>query len=122
MRNDTGWTFFNETSDIISAIKYGEKYLKSRLEKTLTDAEVKEWLDSGISDIQVYAQDESTKQDYIRTYQGVIRMLSGIKPGESLEYMREIIHNDSDMLEDVIIANEDFDIESFQTNLDYDEE
>jgi hypothetical protein len=96
--------------------------LKARIEKTLTNSEVQEWLALGINDIQVYAQDESTRQDYIRTYQGVLRMLSGIKPGESLEYMRDIVHNDSDVFEDEIIANEGFDIESFQTNLDYDEE
>lgn len=59
--------------------------------------------------------------DYIRTYQKVLRQLTDIKD-ESLEFIRDIIHNDEDIFEDEILKNEDIEISYFSENIDYDEE
>ena len=92
--------------------------IKNKCYDVLTRESVKEWLDKGVNDYVVFATDENTKQDYIRTYQGVLRQLSGISR-ERLDYMKEIVHNDIDSLEEEIISNEDIILEAYQANVDY---
>ena len=83
--------------------------------KILENAEIKEWLATGASDMSLDAS------DYVATYQRVLRQISDIR-GEPLEYFRDIIHNEYDIFEKEILSNESFEISNFSDNIDYDKE
>lgn len=70
----------------------------------LTDEDVKEYIKEH-NDIDVFASNEDTKYDYITTYQRVLRKIT-CNFNENLEDMKAIIHNDLDVLEDIILAND----------------
>lgn len=92
--------------------------MNSKLTETrqlLENLDVKEWLNTGASDMSLEAS------DYVVTYQRVLRQISDIKD-EPLEYFREIIHNEYDLFEEEILKNEAIEVSYFSENLDYDEE
>lgn len=60
-------------------------------------------------------------QDYIETYQKVLRQLTDIR-ADNFEEFRDVIHNEYDLWEDQIIANDLPDIENYIENIDYDED
>lgn len=92
----------------------------NELRKLLENAEVSKWLKSGVSDMSLYGSEEMLS-DYISTYQRVLRSLTKIRD-ESLEYIKDIFHNDLDLFEDEILANDEPEIESFYEDEDSDEE
>lgn len=110
--------YYSTTGFITNEMLSTMHSIKNKCYDVLTRESVKEWLDKGINDYVIFATDENTKQDYIRTYQGVLRQLSGISR-ERLDYMKEIVHNDIDSLEETIISNEDIIVEAYQANVDY---
>ena len=84
----------------------------------LSDPEVKEWISSGVSDMSYYTN-RSLLNDYISTYQKVLRQLTDIRGG-SLEYVKDIFHNNLDLFENEILANDEPDMESFYEDSDTD--
>jgi len=91
----------------------------SDIRKLLNDKEVSEWLKAGNTDMLFYG-DPNGVNSYIETYQKVIRQLTDIR-GESLEYVRPIIHNELDIFEDEIISNDIPDCESYFESGDSDD-
>lgn len=73
------------------------------------------------SDIEIYAESEDTREDYVRTYTTALRMLTDIRD-EPLDYILDSIHNDKDMLEKDIIANDIVEEEPLYNNTDKDED
>ena len=71
----------------------------AEIRKLLEDKDIKAWLETGASDMNF------DKEDYISTYQRVLRQLTGIRD-TSLEYCKDILHNEYDLFEDEILANE----------------
>lgn len=57
------------------------------------------------NDFSVFAKDELTRNDYIETYQRVLRKLTNITDS-NLDFIRDIISNKEDSLENEIIAND----------------
>lgn len=57
------------------------------------------------NDFSVFAEDELTRNDYIETYQRVLRKLTSINDS-NLDFIRDIISNKEDSFEDEIIAND----------------
>ena len=94
--------------------------IKNDLTKVLESQEVKDWLETGVNDYIVFGTDETTKSDYIRTYQKVLRGITASRPNEDMSDFECFIGQND--LSSEISSNEDFEIESFQSNLDYNEE
>lgn len=90
----------NITEFQYNSLKYSYQGLVSKLLNPDMQEFIKEH-----NDIDMFAECEDTKIDYISTYQRVLRKLTAIY-SDSLEYMRDVIHNDTDMLEDIILAND----------------
>lgn len=86
------------------------------IRKLLNDPEVKEWISLGVSDMSYYTN-ESLLNDYISTYQKVLRQLTDIR-GENLEYVKDIFHNDLDLFEDEILANDEPELETYYDDKD----
>lgn len=79
---------------------------------------------SKYNDIDVYAKNEDTYKDYIRTYTAALRMLTDIID-EPLDYMRDIIHNAEDPFEEIILSNDGLEVEEvlyYNTDRDDDED
>jgi hypothetical protein len=73
-------------------------------------------------DYEIFGADETTRYDYISTYQTLLRMLTKIPAGEDLEFIRDVIHNPNDELEDEIIKNSlEPDTTSYIENEDYED-
>ena len=87
------------------------KEIRTLLENT----EMIEWLKSQPTDLMF------DKNDYIITYQKVLRQLTSIK-NETLECCRDLLDNPEDLFIDDIIKNESLDIEQLFNNLDEDDE
>lgn len=90
----------NITEFQCNSLKYSYKGLVNKL----LNPDMQEFIKVH-SDIDMFAEYEDTKVDYISTYQRVLRKLTAIY-SDNLEYMKDIIHNEADMLEDIILAND----------------
>ena len=77
---------------------------RTKILKLCKDKEVNEFIKK-YNDIEIYAKDENFRFDYVNTYSKILRQLSDIRD-EKLEYMRSIIHNDEDILEEEILSNQ----------------
>lgn len=88
-----------------SAIRYKVKEIKDLLE----NEDVIKWFKTGASDMYL------DRYDYLDTYKRVLRQLTDIR-NEPLEYLKDLIHNERDVLEDEIIANEYIETESYYEN------
>ena len=77
---------------------------RTKILKLCKDKEVNEFIKK-YNDIEIYAKDENFRFDYVNTYSKILRQLTDIRD-EKLEYMRSIIHNDEDMLEEEILDNQ----------------
>lgn len=86
----------------------------AKLNSLLNDKEVIEWIKSNPTDMLF------DKEDYIETYQRVMRTLTSCK--ESLEEYRDCIHNDEDLFEDDIIENNYIECDSYEENEEYSDE
>ena len=78
----------------------------NELKRLLNNPSVQEWLKTNPTDLSF------EKSDYINTYTKVLRQLTDIR-GESLEYLKDVIHNEEDIFEDEILANEVFEEEQY---------
>ena len=102
-----------------SGYNYSINQHLKRVRQLLTSIEVQEWLLNGHSDLD-FAEDESTFNDYIRTYHNCLRALVG--SDSELEPYLDLIHNPKDRFENVIAVGLD-DIEECSYYEDsYDEE
>lgn len=109
-------------SDIYLNCEYINSALNAKLNEIrtlLSNSEIQAWIKSGVSDMSLY-KDEIAVRDYISTYQKVLRQLTDIR-GESLEYIKDIFHNDLDLFEDEILANDEPDIERYFEDSDSDD-
>ena len=77
---------------------------RNKLFSKLKDSQVREFIKTN-NDYTVFGEDESTRDMYISTYQKVLRILTNAKFGEDLEFYRDVIHNELDLLENRIIDN-----------------
>ena len=77
---------------------------KKALSNKLHDKKLQEFIKTN-NDFSVFAKDELTRNDYIETYQRVLRKLTNITDS-NLDFIRDIISNKEDNLEDEIIAND----------------
>ena len=77
---------------------------RTKILKLCKDKEVNEFIKK-YNDIEIYAKDENFRFDYVNTYSKILRQLTDIRD-EKLEYMRSIIHNDEDILEEEILSNQ----------------
>lgn len=77
---------------------------KKALSNKLHDKKLQEFIKTN-NDFSVFAKDELTRNDYIETYQRVLRKLTNINDS-NLDFIRDIISNKEDSLEDEIIAND----------------
>ena len=84
------------------------------LNSLLSNKEVIEWIKTGPTDMSF------DKEDYIETYQRVLRTLTDCK--ENLEEYRDCIHNEDDLFENEIIENNYIECDSYIENINYDEE
>lgn len=76
---------------------------KKNLLKKISDKSVKEFIKSN-NDYTVFGTDELTRNDYIETYQRVLRKLTDIRDC-NLDFIRDIISNKEDSLENEILEN-----------------
>ena len=81
---------------------------RTKILKLCKDKEVNEFIKK-YNDIEIYAKDENFKFDYVNTYSKILRQLTDIRD-EKLEYVRSIIHNDEDILEEEILSNQSVEI------------
>ena len=77
------------------------------LNSLLNNKEVIEWIKTGPTDMSF------DKEDYIETYQRVLRTLTDCK--ENLEEYRDCIHNEDDLFENEIIENNYIECDSIET-------
>lgn len=106
----------NPTTTQMESLK---RYKESLLSK-LNNKKVKDFIKNN-NDYIVFGTDESTKSDYITTYQRILKLLSKSST-ENLEIMKDIINNIKDSLQQVILDN-DYEPEytSFKENEDIEE-
>lgn len=82
--------------------------------KLLNDEEFTNWLVTSPTDLMF------DKNDYISTYQKVLRQLTGVRD-ESLDFCRELLANPKDTYIEEIIANDYIESETLYSNEDYDD-
>lgn len=87
----------------------------AEIRKILEDKEASEWIKAGNNDIVLYALDDTTKCDYIETYQKALRALTDIRD-EDLSYCLSLIDNEADPLQDEILANDVIEFSSYDDN------
>lgn len=93
--------------------------MKKDLIAKLLNKSLKEFIKTN-NDITVFANSDLNRTDYIKTYQTILRKFSDIRD-TSLEYMRDIIDNKNDFLEDEIISNDLTETISYLENDDLDD-
>lgn len=76
---------------------------KKNLLKKISNRSVKDFIKSN-NDYTVFGTDELTRNDYIGTYQRVLRKLTDIRDS-NLDFIRDIISNKEDCLENEILEN-----------------
>ncbi len=76
---------------------------KKNLLKKISNRSVKDFIKSN-NDYTVFGTDELTRNDYIETYQRVLRKLTDIRDS-NLDFIRDIISNKEDSLENEILEN-----------------
>lgn len=86
----------------------------AEIRQILENPTVIEWLKTGATDMSF------DREDYVETYQKVLRSLSDVR-AEDLEEYREAIHNEYDLFEDEILSNNCIDACSYVENVSYTE-
>lgn len=79
------------------------------IRRIVEDPNVIKWLKTGASDMNF------DKEDYIDTYQRVLRTLTGIRD-TSLEEVKDLIHNEYDLFEEEILENNCIEFDSYIEN------
>lgn len=110
MKSTNGFSS-NATSAQVDALKgFTQHFIR-----ILQDEEVKKFILEH-SDIDIF-----DKNDVVATYQKLFRMFSDIREG-SLDYCKDVFHNEKDIYEDEILANEYLLVEESVTHENYDED
>ena len=87
----------------------------NHLRSLLNEPSVIEWLKTGATDMSL------DKEDYIESYQRVLRQITGIRDENLSEYCLDFFHNEEDLWEEDILENNYLETESYIECSDEDE-